>query len=134
MLTPKQISESLTVPTSTLRRWALRFQAHLSPHTPGKHREYTISDMDTLRKVRDWLADGMTYDDIESKLDITQSTPDASTALMNITEYTQAIEDARAIIQVMKTKMDTQSERLQKIESWLAQPWYKRIFTKPDTE
>jgi DNA-binding transcriptional MerR regulator len=134
MLTPRQLSESLIVPTSTLRRWAIRFQKHLSPHTPGKHREYTISDMDTLRKVRDWLADGMTYDDIENKLDIADVTPDASTALMTITEYTQAIEDARAVIQVLKTQIDTQNERLQKIENWLSQPWHKRIFTKPPTE
>jgi capsular polysaccharide biosynthesis protein len=90
--------------------------------------------MDTLRKVRDWLADGMTYDDIENELDIADVTPDASTALITITEYTQAIEDARAIIQVLKTQMDTQNDRLQKIENWLAQPWHKRIFTKPPTE
>ena len=47
MFTPKQIYETLTISPSTLRRWAKRFENHLSveDHTPGKHREYTVEDL-----------------------------------------------------------------------------------------
>jgi DNA-binding transcriptional MerR regulator len=132
MITPKQVSESLTVPPSTLRRWANRFSDHLSPHEPNTHRTYTPTDLDTFRKIRDFLDHGLTYDQIENRLDAVEE-PNESTALLTIADFTQMLEDARATVQTLKAQIDTQGERLEKLEKWIAQPWYKRIINPPDT-
>jgi len=128
MLTPKQISETLTVPASTLRRWSKRFEKHLTPHKPHTHREYSTSDLETLRKIRDLLADGLTYDEIEPKLDIIEP---KETALLNLADFNQVLEQARASIQKLQSQIDTQAQKIEKLENYLSKPFYKRIFTKP---
>jgi len=128
MLTPKQVTETLTVPSSTLRRWSKRFSKHLTPHEPHTHREYSTSDLDTLRKIRDLLEDGLTYDDIEPKLDIIEP---KETALLNLADFNQVLEATRATIQSLKDQLETQSERIEKLENYFSLPFYKRIFTKP---
>jgi len=131
MITPKQASQSLNVPASTLRRWSKEFSDHLSLHKPGSHREYTTSDMSTLRKIRDHLDQGLRYEDIHNQLDIIEEAPDKSTALLLIEDYTQALEDAQAIVQALKSKMDNQDQRIKALEDYLSMPFHKRIFTKP---
>jgi len=128
MLTPKQISETLTVASSTLRRWSKRFSKHLTPHEPHTHREYSTSDLETLRKVRDLLEDGLTYDDIEPKLDIIEP---KETALINLADFNQVLEQARASIQKLQSQLDNQAHKIKQLEDFLALPFYKRIFTKP---
>jgi len=129
MFTPAQISETLTIPTSTLRRWCKRFSNHLTPHKPNTHRRYTTSDLETLRKIRDLLEDGLTYDEIEPKLDIIE--PDNSTALLNLADYNQILEMYNATIQSLKEQIETQNSRIEKLETWINQPLHKRIFSKP---
>jgi len=130
MLTPKQISETLTVPTSTLRRWSKRFSKHLTPHKPNTHRTYNTSDLETLRKIRNLLDDGLTYDDIDPKLDIIEPSEN-ETALMNLADFNQVLEQARASIQKLQSQIDTQAEKIERLENYLSLPFYKKIFTKP---
>jgi DNA-binding transcriptional MerR regulator len=133
MLTPKQVSETLTVAPSTLRRWSKRFSKHLTPHEPHTHREYSTSDLETLRKIRDLLDDGLNYDDIEPKLDIIEPQEDDK-ALMNLADFNQVIEQARASIQRLQSQIDDQAQKIEKLENYLSLPLYKRIFTKPPKE
>jgi len=128
MLTPKQVSETLTVPSSTLRRWSKRFSKHLTPHEPNTHRTYNTSDLETLRKIRDLLKDGLTYAEIEPKLDIIE--PD-KTALLNLTDFNQVLETTRATVQSLRDQLENQNNRLENLENYLSLPWHKRIFTKP---
>jgi len=130
MLTPKQVSETLTVASSTLRRWSKRFSKHLTPHEPNTHREYSTSDLETLRKIRDLLEDGLTYDDIEPKLDIIEPS-ETDKALMNLSDFNQVIEQARASIQKLQSQLDDQAQKIEKLENYLSLPLHKRIFTKP---
>ena len=69
MVTPKQVSETLNVPGSTIRRWALRFENVLSKQV-GKKRVYTLQDVDTFRKIRDYSKQGKSLDNIADKLKI----------------------------------------------------------------
>lgn len=131
MITPKQISDSLEVPPSTLRRWANRFDNHLSPHEPGKHRSYTPTDFDTFRKIQNLLDQNLTYDEIESKLDLVETPPDKSNSLLLLKDYTQIIEEARANVQILRSQMDNQDKRIKQLEAWISLPWYRKIFTKP---
>jgi len=131
MLTPKQISETLTVAPSTLRRWSKRFSKHLTPHEPHTHREYSTSDLETLRKIRDLLENGLNYNDIEPKLNIIEP---QEAALMSLADFNQVLEQARASIQKLQSQIDTQAEKIEKLENYLSLPLYKRIFTKPPND
>ncbi len=128
MLTPKQISETLTVAPSTLRRWSKRFSEHLTPHQPNTHRTYNTSDLETLRKIRDLLDAGLTYDDIEPKLDIIES---KETALLNLADYNQVLELLLASNKKQQSQIDAQAQQIERLENYLSQPFYKRIFKKP---
>ena len=130
MLTPKQVSETLAVPSSTLRRWSKRFSKHLTPHEPHTHREYNTSDLETLRKIRDHLEDGLTYDEIEPKLDIIEPSENDK-ALMTLSDFNQILEQTSASIQKLQSQIDTQAQKIEKLEDYLSLPFYKRIFTKP---
>lgn len=130
MLTPKQISETLTVPTSTLRRWSKRFSKHLTPHEPKSHRTYNTSDLETLRKIRDLLKNGLTYDQIDPKLDIMEPSENEN-AIMNVVDFNQVLEQARASIQRLQSQIDNQADKIERLENFLSLPFYKRIFTKP---
>jgi len=130
MLTPKQISETLTVAPSTLRRWSKRFSKHLTPHEPNTHREYSTSDLETLRKIKELLDAGLTYDDIEPKLDVIEPS-ETDKALISLSDFNQVIEQARASIQRLQSQIDDQAQKIESLENYLSLPFYKRIFTKP---
>jgi len=130
MLTPKQISETLTVAPSTLRRWSKRFSKHLTPHKPNTHRTYSTSDLETLRKIRDLLENGLNYDDIEPRLDIIEPS-ETDKALMTLSDFNQVLETTRATVQSLRDQLETQNNRLEKLEDYLNLPFYKKIFTKP---
>ena len=127
MLTPKQISETLTVPASTLRRWSKRFSNNLTPHKPHTHRTYTTSDLETLRRIRDFLEAGLTYEEIEPKLDLIEPTENEK-AIISLIDFNQVLEQSRASIQKMQAQIDSQAERLEKLETYL--PILKKILKK----
>ena len=126
-LTPKQVYQTLNVPPSTLRRWAVTFSDYLSPQEPGKHRAYTPGDLVTFRKIQYLLDQGLIYEDIKPKLNVVELPLDPSNSALALTEYTQMIESALASVQSLKSRLD-------RLESWAALPWHKRIFTKPPTD
>jgi len=124
MITPKEASKSLTIPSSTLRRWSKEFSDHLSPHEKGKHRSYTTTDLHTLSKIRDLLNDGLKYDDIHKRLDAIEKPSEKESALMLIGEFTRELESNRAEIKALSSRLDD-------LEEWLALPPLKRLFTPP---
>jgi len=134
MLTPKQTYETLTISPSTLRRWAKRFEPFLSvgEHEPGKHRTYTPEDLSTFRAIQTHLESGLTYAQIEKRLNVvSEPEPDKSTALLSLPEFQNAIETARAAVASMQTEIHELKEWKAEMNAWLALPWWKRIFTNP---
>jgi len=134
MFTPKQVYETLTISPSTLRRWAKRFEEYLSleEHEPGKHREYTPEDLSIFRAIQTHLENGLTYAQIEERLNVVEKPePNASTALLSLPEFTQAIETARAAVASMQMQIEELKEWQTEMNAWLALPWWKRIFTQP---
>jgi len=162
MITPGQVSDSLDVPPSTLRRWAVRFADHLSPQPEGRgHRKYTVADVNTFRKIRDLSAEGVLLDDIADQLDLVdQDQPDQTFDLVTTEAYTRTLDHAVDRIQSHQIAIDDHSQRLTQLESRLAKmdqvnidhqadelkrlrerlqdynnlPWLVRIFTKPPTQ
>jgi len=136
VLSPKQICETLTIPSSTLRRWANRFSSHLSveEHEPGKHREYTANDLSIFKTIQSHLENGLTYAEIEKRLAVVeQPEPNASTALLSLPEFQNAIETARVTIASMQTEIEENQKWFEEFNAWASLPWYKRIFTNPPT-
>jgi len=134
MLSPKQVSESLTVPPSTIRRWSARFAGRLSTGklAPGQKRTYTLDDLETLRRIRNLLADGVTLDRIDSLLDVVEQPPDESAALVSLADVTQSLTTAYQMVDELRQIIDDQSARITTLEEWINTPWYKRIGKKPD--
>ena len=74
MFTPAQVAQTLNCPPSTLRRWAKHFAAFLSPQS-GKKRVYTIADIDTLKRIQELSAKGLSYDQIAQTLTVVSAPP-----------------------------------------------------------
>ena len=129
MFTPAQVAQTLNTPPSTLRRWAKRFAPFLSPQS-GKKRTYTVADIDTLKRIQDLSAQGLSYAQISQTLTVV-SQPPADTALISIADFAQALESAGAQLAAMQAQLTQQAQELDAIKAWLRLPFYKRWAKKP---
>ena len=129
MFTPAQVAQTLNCPPSTLRRQAKRFAAFLSPQS-GKKRSYTIADLDTLKRIQELSAKGLSYDQIAQTLSVV-SAPPADTALISVADFAQALESAHAQLASLQAQLTQQADELQVIKAWLRLPFYKRLGKKP---
>ena len=129
MFTPAQVAQTLNCPPSTLRRQAKYFAAFLSPQS-GKKRTYTVADIDTLKRIQELSAQGLSYEQIAQTLTIV-SVPPADTALVSVADFAQALESAHAQLASLQAQLTQQAEELQAIKAWLRLPFYKRLGKKP---
>lgn len=129
MLTPGQIANTLDVSSATVRRWSARFAQHLSPHTPGKKRSYTVDDLATLTRIRDMSASGTPLDQINQALIV--SDEPATNALITVADFAQSLQIASDRLASMQNKLDQTNDRLDALTAWLALPFFKRLFKKP---
>ncbi len=100
------------------------------PHELNTHRTNKTSDLETLRQIRDFLESGLTYDEIEPKLDIIEPT-ETDKELMTLSDFNQVLEQSRALIQKLQSQIDAQDQRIKNLENYLNLPFYKKTFTKP---
>jgi len=129
MFTPAQVAQTLSVPPSTLRRWAKHFASYLSPQS-GKKRTYTIADIDTLKRIQELSAKGLSYAQTAQTLTLV-SAPPADTALVSVADFAQALESASAQLASLQAQIIQQAEELDAIKAWLRLPFYKRLGKKP---
>lgn len=127
MVTPKQVSETLNVPSSTIRRWAVRFKDVLSKQE-GKKRIYTLEDVDTFRRIRDFSKQGRNLDAIEAELMIFKPKvePAEEKGLMIHPEVLKAMQE----INSQNIALQLQVDQLQAQVDWLMLPWWKKISKK----
>lgn len=127
MVTPKQVSETLNVPSSTIRRWAVRFKDVLSKQE-GKKRIYTLEDVDTFRRIRDFSKQGRNLDAIEAELMIFKPKvePAEEKGLMIHPEVLKVMQE----INSQNIALQLQVDQLQARVDWLMLPWWKKISKK----
>lgn len=127
MVTPKQVSETLNVPSSTIRRWAVRFKDVLSKQE-GKKRIYTLEDVDTFRRIRDFSKQGRNLDAIEAELMIFKPKvePAEEKGLMIHPEVLKVLQE----INSQNIALQLQVDQLQAQVDWLMLPWWKKISKK----
>ena len=133
MLTPGQIAKSLDVSTATVRRWSIRYARHLSPHTPGKTRAYTVDDLAILTRVRDLSQTGTPLAKIDQDLAVIDLSAE-STALITVNDFALSLQTARDQIAHLQSQLDNQTVRLDAVTAWIALPFWKRFFTKPPAQ
>ena len=129
MLTPGQIAINLDVSPATVRRWSTRFARHLTPHTPGKTRTYTVEDLAVLTRVRDLSVSGTPLANIDQALAVIDTSAE-SKALVNVADFAKSLQTARDQIAHLQNQLDTQTARLDALTAWIALPFYKRIGKK----
>ena len=124
MVTPKQVSETLNVPSSSIRRWALRFEDVLSKQV-GKKRVYTLEDVDVFRKIRDYSKQGRNLDAIEAELRVFKPKvkPAEEKGLVIHPEVLKVLQE----INSQNVALQLQVDKLQAQVNWLMLPWWKRV-------
>ena len=135
MITPAMVSDMINVPASTVRRWAARYAHHLSPQH-GKKRMYTVSDVDTFRRIRDLSGQGYSLERIDQELGIVPEVqPDEKTAAMvSMSDFVESLESAHRTLAELKQQADTQSARIKALEEWILLPWWKKFIRRPPVD
>ncbi len=143
---PGEVSDILSVPASTLRRWAVRFEKQLTPQAPeaGRHRVYSKSDIETFRTIRDLAAKGQSLRGIENVLTVippgqsppnpepdTEPAPEPNPEQSQNNALMVLAGTHNAQIQALQDQINKQNERLSALTEFLALPWYKRIGKQP---
>lgn len=84
--TPQEIAARLDISPSTLRRWSDEFSDSLSEQasSPGgkSHRRYTEADMELLLNVKTLMSNGLTYEQVRTRLSQRPESEAAATSMM----------------------------------------------------
>ena len=128
MITPAQCAETLSIPASTIRRWANRFAPYLSEQR-GKKRTYTISDLDIFRQIRTFSGQGLSLDQIADSLKVREPEQVKAVELLALDDFAQALESLFADNARLQERVDEQQKQISQLLAWVSLPWYKRLFT-----
>jgi len=142
MFTPGQVSEMLEIPPSTLRRYVKDYPEHLSKTATKKRgRRYTEADIATLARAREMLQQGREPEEVGKLLAVVgqedgQAEPDSalalvpsiSQALSEVQEQSQAL---RSILESVADRQAAADQRVEALEAWMREPWYRRLFGGP---
>jgi len=142
MFTPGQVSDMLDVPPSTLRRYVKQFVKHLSESATKKRgRRFTEQDIATLARARELLQQGRKPKEANELLavvgeDDPEAQPGAALALVPsisaaLTEALDAARGLRTEVDDLSEKQGDTAARVYGLETWLREPWYRRIFSSP---
>jgi DNA-binding transcriptional MerR regulator len=122
-LTPKEVSDLLSVSSQTIRRYSREFADHLSPDAnpaPGGHRRYTREDVEILRVARRYLlADSSaTYERVNLELESIvfptlppdiespQTPQDTPQGVFSLALAPESIQTAQAIVETVTALTD----------------------------
>ena len=128
MITPAQCAETLSIPASTIRRWAKKFSPYLSEQR-GKKRSYTISDLDIFRQIHHLSSQGLSLDQIADSLKVREPDRVKAVELLALDDFAQALESLFADNARLQEQVDEQQKQISQLLAWVSLPWYKRLFT-----
>jgi len=128
MITPAQCAETLSIPASTIRRWASKFAPYLYEQR-GKKRSYTISDLDIFRQIHHLSSQGLSLDQIADSLKVREPDRVKAVELLALDDFAQALESLFADNARLQEQVDEQQKQISQLLAWVSLPWYKRLFT-----
>lgn len=148
MYNPAAVSEMLNLPPSTLRRLAGQFADLLSEtaRIAGKKRKYTDDDVLLLKRISQYTRQKKTPEEIRKLLTIVEPEPEKSNALALLPSVLAEFETLRQHLADVESKLTASQERhdqasaelletrerLERLETWLKLPWWKRFSGRPD--
>jgi len=148
MYTPKQVSDMLDIPTSSLRRYSQVFSDYLTiKHVKGQKRTYTEQDIVTLGKIRDLASSGLNHELIAERLPLIEDQKEpidnALALIPTVAKELEAFKDFQvSIMQTVKTLEDDLNaeknkttelgEKITELENYISLPWWKKITKKTD--
>jgi DNA-binding transcriptional MerR regulator len=80
---PQTVARELDISLSTLRRWSDEFSVYLSTSAGAAgqaHRRYLDSDITTLHTIKNWVNEGMTYEQVHQQLNGQSGSADDSSS------------------------------------------------------
>ena len=125
MFSPRQVSEMIECPPSTLRRLATSYSDKLSETARGngKRRLYSDDDVMLLKRIRQYTRQRKTPEQIRQLLDVVEPEP-TTNALALVPEIMQAFESMAGEITDLRTEINALRDDLERLK----RPWYKRLF------
>ena len=113
----------LEIPASSLRRYAQTFADRLSPSAHKRKRSYTDEDLSTLRKIRAYIGQGLSADDIRDRLDVVEAAAAQDSALALLPTVLQHFENIAQTLSSQQAEIDD----LRKQIGALNRPWWRRL-------
>jgi len=156
--TPKQVQEMLTLPPSTLRRYASLYKDFLSQEARQPRRNYTEQDINVIAHIKDLSAKRLTVEEIHEQLqtvilfgddDITndqakpvedqprprqERQPENTRAIQPVEFFQNMIAELTAQHEQTLAAKDQHIDYLESEIKRLRTPWYKRLFGRYDNE
>ena len=139
-LTPGQVAKLLAVDTSTLRRWARAWSAHLSEQGQAKRRRYTQADLATFARGQQLLRSGKSPAEVGTLLSVEPGAPAnvpavATVSVPALAVELQAAQDALRAMQgtldALRTAQAGQADEIAQLRAelatWRALPWWRRL-------
>ena len=128
MITPAQCAETLSIPASTIRRWASKFAPYLSEQR-GKKRSYTISDLDIFRQIHHLSSQGLSLDQIAVSLKVREPDRVKAVELMALDDFALALESLFADNARLQEQVDEKQKQISQLHAVVSLPWYMQLFT-----
>jgi DNA-binding transcriptional MerR regulator len=129
---PGEVSELLQIPPSSLRRYVTEFGEYLSTSAQqSKRRDYTDQDIATIARIRELTAQGLTSEDIKPQLDKTVVQDQDQETALTLPIVIQKFQDLTHQLETIQDQANQQAQQLEKLRTWAALPWWKRLFTRP---
>lgn len=130
---PSEIARELDIATSTLRTWAYRFANHFDGGVKGRPltakgkptaRRYSERDVETLRRIKRLLAQGLNYDQVAEQMLIVElpvvQEPELTRALTVLPKLAEAL----GVIAEQRGRLDELDARVDALEK-RARPWWR---------
>lgn len=150
VFTSGQISDMLEIPPSTLRRYVKDFAAHLSETATKKRgRRFNERDVAVIARAREMLQQGRVPEEVDKILAVVgeeqepEATTDSALALVpSISQaLTEALDTARSLrmevvdlgdqVDDVAGRQVASDRRLEQLEAWMREPWWRRLFGQP---
>lgn len=131
-LTPGQCAQLLGISTRTLRRWASAFgeSLSLSARRRGRKRAFTGADVTTLQRASRLLDEGLPLVEVAKRLPAV-SGDEPVTSLVLATEEAILLGTLSERTSHLSDSAVEHSDRLDRLEKWANQSWWRKIFSTP---
>jgi DNA-binding transcriptional MerR regulator len=101
------VSKTLDIPVPTIRSWERRYGFPSPSRTDGRHRRYTVREIEQLRDLRDLITRGHSAREAVARLSVSPSPDGGRELLQTVIESAMRLDSER-----IRSALDRSAERL----------------------